>query len=60
MKKSWSELKTNYAAELENEITILQAKIDHADSTGQPTKAFNMMLKELVARLSYLNTEFPE
>ena len=45
MKKSWSELKTNYAAELENDITILQAKIDHADSTGQPTKAFNMMLK---------------
>lgn len=60
MKEPWSILKAKYAAELEQQIEELRAKIDRADSTGQPTKALNLMLNELVERLSYLNTNVPE
>jgi len=60
MKEPWSILKAKYAAELEQQIENLRNKIDRADSTGQPTKALNLMLNELVERLSYLNTEIPE
>lgn len=60
MKESWSRLKAKYAAELEQQIEELQARIDRADSTGQPTKALTLMLNELVERLSYLKTDIPE
>jgi len=60
MKEPWSILKAKYAPELEQQIENLRNKIDRADSTGQPTKALNLMLNELVERLSYLNTEIPE
>lgn len=60
MKEPWSILKAKYAAELEQQIEELRAKIDRADSTGQPTKALNLMLNELVERLNYLKTDIPE
>jgi hypothetical protein len=59
MSDAWSRLKTNYIAELEQQIEELRAKIDRADSTGQPTKALTLMLNELVERLSYLKTDVP-
>lgn len=60
MKSTWSRYRENYIAELKEQIEELRSKIDRADSTGQPTKALNLMLNNLIERLSYLETDTPE
>lgn len=54
MSNAWSKYKENYIKELEENIEKLRAKIDHADSTGQPTATYTKMLGELVDTLEFL------
>ena len=61
MKPAWSNLKRKYIDELEKDIKDLRSKIDHADSSGQPTSTYTLMLDTLVVTLAYLqSSDFPD